>query len=158
MQEDNIVSQVSDNPETNYLDTIKELKENSVSKSDYDKVVAENKRLLNDYINGKTPNVENVEPKPTTAELRKKFLTEFDSMSNLEHAKTYVALRENVMAETGLDPTAGTNPSDEDKAQAQKLADVLNECIDIAQDDPVVFQNELNRRIVDSPFAKIRRK
>lgn len=156
MQEDNIVSQVSDNPETNYLDTIKELKENSVSKADYEKLAKENKRLLNDFINGKTPDAP-APVRPSSDDLRKDLFINNKDMSNLDYVTKALQLRENVLAEEGYDVFAGTN-NDEDKQSAQKLADVLTECVEIANGDNVAFVNEVNRRVVDSPFSKIRKR
>jgi hypothetical protein len=40
-------------------------------------------------------------------------------------------------------------PTDEDVRTAQKVADVLQECVDYAEGDSAVFTNELQRRLVD---------
>ena len=40
-------------------------------------------------------------------------------------------------------------PTDQDIQTAQKVADVLQECVDYAEGDSAVFTNELQRRLVD---------
>ena len=40
-------------------------------------------------------------------------------------------------------------PTDEDVAAANKVAAVLQECVDYAEGDSAVFTNELQRRLVD---------
>ena len=83
---------------TDYIAAIKELKENSVDRSKYDALKAENKKLLDSIVNG-----------------------------------TEIAQQQ----------------SEEKIATANKVADVLQQCVDYAEGDSAVFTNELQRRIVD---------
>ncbi len=138
--------------ETNYLEQIRQLKENTVSKDLYDKAIAENKKLLSDYVNG-TINVENKEVEVTLEQARLAY--QKPGMDNLEQAKATLQLREKMM-ENGLgDPflANGVDPTIQDVTDAQKVADFLQSCIDTAQGDTAVFQAEFLRGLQETPMA-----
>lgn len=141
-------TEVVDN--TDYIAAIKELKENSVDRSKYDALKAENKKLLDSIVNG-TPVEVKVENKKSLEELRAAYLKE--DQSNLEYITNTLKLREAIMAEGKPDPFLPIGeqimPTDNDIATAQKVADVLQECVDYAEGDSAVFTNELQRRLVD---------
>lgn len=134
-----------------YLAAINELKQNSVNREDYDKLKAENKKLLDSIVNG-TPAGEQTMPEgKSIEELRAAYLKE--DQSNLEYISNALKLREALMAEGKPDPFLPIGeqilPTDEDVAKAQHVAEVLQECVDYAEGDSNVFTNELQRRLVD---------
>ena len=135
---------------TDYIEAIQTLKQNSVDRSKYDELKAENKKLLDSIVNG-TEVAQPVEEKKSVEELRAAYLKE--DQSNLEYITNTLKLREALMAEGKPDPFLPIGeqilPTDEDVAAAQKVADVLQECIDYAEGDSSVFTNELQRRLVD---------
>ena len=149
-EEEKVVTgtEVVDN--TDYIAAIKELKENSVDRSKYEQLRAENKKLLDSIVNG-TPVEVKVEDKKSIEELRAAYLKE--DQSNLEYITNTLALREAIIAEGKPDPFLPIGeqimPTDSDIATAQKVADVLQECVDYAEGDSAVFTNELQRRSVD---------
>lgn len=133
-----------------YLAAINELKQNSVDRSKYDALKAENKKLLDSIINGTEVALPR-EEKKSIEELRAAYLKE--DQSNLEYITNTLKLREAIIAEGKPDPflPVGSQimPTDEDVRTAQKVADVLQECVDYAEGDSNVFTNELQRRLVD---------
>jgi hypothetical protein len=141
-------TEVVDN--TDYIAAIKELKENSVDRSKYDALKAENKKLLDSIVNG-TEVALPKEEKKSTEELRAAYLKE--DQSNLEYITNTLKLREAIMAEGKPDPFLPIGeqimPTDSDIATANKVAQVLQECVDYAEGDSAVFTNELQRRLVD---------
>lgn len=143
-----VTGEVVDN--TDYITAIKELKENSVDKSKYEKLRLENKKLLDSIVNG-TPVEVKVEDKKSIEELREAYLKE--DQSNLEYITNTLKLREAIISEGNPDPFLPIGqqimPTDSDIATAQKVADVLQECVDYAEGDSAVFTNELQRRLVD---------
>ncbi len=149
-EEEKVVTgtEVVDN--TDYITAIKELKENSVDRSKYEQLRAENKKLLDSIVNG-TPVEVKVEDKKSIEELRAAYLKE--DQSNLEYITNALALREAIMAEGKPDPFLPIGeqimPTDSDIATAQKVANVLQECVEYAEGDSAVFTNELQRRLVD---------
>lgn len=147
-KETSVTGEVEDN--TDYITAIKELKENSVDKSKYEKLRLENKKLLDSIVNG-TPVEVKVEDKKSIEELRAAYLKE--DQSNLEYITNTLKLREAIIAEGKPDPFLPIGeqimPTDNDIATAQKVANVLQECVDYADGDSAVFTNELQRRLVD---------
>lgn len=135
---------------TDYIAAIKELKENSVDRSKYEALRAENKKLLDSIVNG-TPVEVKVEDKKSIEELRAAYLKE--DQSNLEYITNTLKLREAIIAEGKPDPFLPIGeqimPTDEDVKTAEKVANVLQECVDYAEGDSAVFTNELQRRLVD---------
>ena len=134
-----------------YLAAINELKQNSVDRSKYEELRAENKKLLDSIVNGTEIAQPAAEEKKSVEELRAAYLKE--DQSNLEYITNTLKLREALMAEGKPDPFLPIGeqilPTDEDIATAQKVADVLQECIDYAEGDSAIFTNELQRRLVD---------
>ena len=136
---------------TDYIAAIKELKENSVDRSKYDQLKAENKKLLDSIVNGTTIELPSKEEKKSISELREAYLKE--DQTNLEYITNTLKLREAIIAEGKPDPFLPIGeqimPTDEDIKTAEKVAQVLQECVDYAEGDSAVFTNELQRRLVD---------
>ena len=157
-EEENVV--VEDNT-NDYIEQIKRLKESSVSKDDYDKLRADNKRLIDALANG--TNIEGkVEPKIDAIEninnLRKKLFSKGSNLDNLEYCKTAVELRDALIEKGERDPFLpfGHNvvATDSDYETANRVATVMKECIDYADGDSDIFTNELQRRTVDVVIPK----
>lgn len=136
---------------TDYIAAIKELKENSVDRSKYEALRAENKKLLDSIVNGTEIAQPAVEEKKSTEELRAAYLKE--DQSNLEYIENALKLREAIISEGKPDPFLPIGeqimPTDDDVKTAEKVATVLQECVDYAEGDSSVFTNELQRRLVD---------
>ena len=134
-----------------YLAAINELKQNSVDRSKYEELRAENKKLLDSIVNGTEVALPATEAKKSVEELRSAYLKE--DQTNLEFVTNALALREALMAEGKPDPFLPIGeqilPTDEDVKTAEKVASVLKECVDYAEGDTAVFTNELQRRLVD---------
>lgn len=133
-----------------YLAAINELKQNSVNREDYNKLKAENKKLLDSIVNGVPVEVQSPQRK-SIEELRAAYLKE--DQTNLEYISNTLKLREALISEGKPDPFLPIGeqilPTDEDVAAANKVASVLQECVDYAEGDSAVFTNELQRRLVD---------
>lgn len=136
-----------------YIDALNELKANTVDKSKYEALQAENKKLLNSLVNGQTVDVPR-EEKIDVNELRSKVLTQDNNMNNLTYIENVMKLRKAVMDEGQKDPFLPSGhdviPSKEEIEAANRVASVFQECIDYADGDSTIFTNELMRRTVDS--------
>ena len=137
---------------TNYIEAIKEMKANSVDKAAYLKLKEENKQLLNSLVNGQTIEQAPVKEEVNVDELRNKmFSNNKKDMTNLEFVTDALKLRDALIEKGELDPFVPVGnkikPTDEDFAKAQKVAQVLQECVDYADGDSNVFTDELKRRI-----------
>ena len=146
----NVTSETTGIDNNQYIDALNQLKQNSVDRSKYDALKAENKKLLDSIVNG-TEIAQPVEEKKSIEELRTNYLKE--DQNNLEYITNVLALREALMAEGKPDPFLPIGeqilPTDEDVSKANDVATVLKECVDYAEGDSDVFTNELQRRLVD---------
>lgn len=151
--------------EQNYLDAINELKKNSVDKAEYDKLLEENKKLLNTIVYTKPVEDKPAEPTKMSKDeidgLRKELYDSDIELSNLEYIDKTLKLRKAIMDNGGIDPFVpnGTRikPTAEDEAAAERVANALQHCVDYANEnggDSEVFTNELNRITVDIPLPR----
>lgn len=137
--------------EADYIQAIKELRENTVPKADYSKLQEENKQLINALSNGETiPG--KTEEKPDIAKLRAKLQNE--NLNNLEFIETSLALRKAVMDEGGEDIFVPQGnriaPTEEDRAKAANAAKAFQECVEYANGDPQLFTVALQARTIDT--------
>lgn len=127
---------------------LKELKENSVSKEDYEKLKRENKELVAQIINGDgAGNGQTNSPEDLDGDIKalreKLYGPKCSELSNLEFCESTLKLREAIIKRDGIDPFvprgANIKPTDYDAQRAQAVADVMTECIKEANGDSGVF-------------------
>lgn len=149
--------------EVDYIKIIEELKANTVPIEKHMKVLENEKRLANALARGETLAQEKTAPKETPEELRKALYGNgCDGLSNLDYWDKTMKLREAIIESGKEDPFVpqGHNivATEEDRAAAQRVADVIQYCIDVAEGDSSVFTNELQRHTADVNMLKPRRK
>ena len=154
-QETSVTGTVEDNTQ-DYLAAIKELKEKSVDRSEYDKLRAENKKLIDAVVNGQPGQEEPTvvkHSKEQIDELRNDLFNSPRELNNLEYVTKAMELREALMENGEPDPFLPVgkqiSPTRDDLEGAEKVAEVYRECIDYAEGDSEVFTNELMRRTRD---------
>ena len=154
-EETSVTGTVEDNTQ-DYLAAIKELKEKSVDRSEYDKLRAENKKLIDAVVNGQPGQEEQVvvkHSKEQIDELRNDLFNSPRELSNLEYITKAMELREALMENGEPDPFLPVgkqiSPTRDDLEGTEKVAQVYRECIDYAEGDSEVFTNELMRRTRD---------
>lgn len=133
-----------------YAEAIKTLKEKTVSKEEYDKVVAEKSTLVK-ALAGEGPVPDSVQKQAQPAdlqELRRKFLNAGEeNLSNAEYIKTALELRKAAIAAGELDPFipagAKVKPTPQDVAKAQEVADTFQKWLDDATDETGKTDEEL---------------
>lgn len=136
-----------------YIAAIKELKENTVDRAQYMKLKEENKRLLDNMINGFHPDEPApVKPAPDIDALRKDLFNK--DQSNLDFCRKAIELRDALIEKGEVDPFLPygkqIQPTREDVEAADRVAKVIKECIDYADGDSQIFTQELQRRTVDT--------
>lgn len=145
-----------------YLDQIKDLKEKleneMISKEEYDKLLADHKKLLSDYVNKRQPIVKDDEPKKTAKELSQ-FFTKENDMTNREYWKNALEYRDAYMAEYKRDPFDNPNSNNADPEKAAGVAATIRELLKQYPDD-TEFRIKLNSVMKDDPMvlARIRKK
>lgn len=137
------------NQETEFdaVKAINELKQNSVSKEEYNKVLAEKNKYLKALIDGdKVAAAEDKQP-VDVEELRKDLFGK--ELNNLDYARKALELRNELIDRDGVDIFVGKGsklvPTTEDYEAAQRVADAFQSCIDVAQGDSEIFTRELMR-------------
>ena len=137
---------------------LKELKENSVSKEDYEKLQNENKELVAQIINGEgggngQPTPEKVDVKVLRDEL---YGPKGADLSNLDFWKKTLQLRQAVIEQEGYDPFlphgAKIKPNQQDIERAEAVAKTVQECIDKSEGSSEIFTAMLQQETAnDSP-------
>ena len=140
-------------PEMNYAEVIKNLKETTVSREEYNRVMNENKTLANALATSPAKSTDDAEVELPTDEyidgLRKKLFKINGSLSNREFIKTSLDLRDALMARGERDPFLPVskeyidNPSD--MAAVNNLANGLREIVEYSGNDDALFNSELKR-------------
>ena len=151
-------TQVEDNTQ-DYLSAIKDLKQNSVDRAEYEKLKAENKKLIDAVVN-RTPSSEQEEKTYRDVDVIRDELFNHEH-TNLDYMKLALELRNTLIAKGERDPFlpygAQIAPTIEDEEKAEKAAQIYQECIDYADGDPKLFTQELQRRTNTSIYDKIRK-
>lgn len=143
-----------ENPETDYIAAIQKLKNETVSKTDYDKLVQKNKELLQALIEGRQMEDPNETPADINALRKELFGEDSADLSNLEYVTKSLELRDALIKNGERDPFLpwGTHitPTNEDIEAANRAASIFQECIEYANGDSALFTAELQRRTVDA--------
>lgn len=148
----NVTSQDTGTVDNNqYIEALNQLKQNSVDKADYEKLKAENKKLLDSIVNG-TEVALPANEKESIDDLRKKLANSSeDGISSLEYADTALKLRQRLLEEGQEDPFVAHgsqySPTQLDYDRANRVAAILQDCVDNAEGDDATFLAELKKRI-----------
>ena len=153
----------NENGYQDYIDTINDLKANTVSKEKYDQLLAEKKDLVNALKNNSQINLVEPEKEVDIDELRHDLFMSGKPMTNLQYVEKALKLRNAVLERDGVDIFMPNGPQyvydQSDQDMANYVAQVYQECVDYADGDTQLFTQELSRRIKDDPLTiKNRRK
>lgn len=160
MPNENENTETVENENLDYIETIKQLKQTTVPKTELEKLQAENKKLLNTLLEGGELEAAATAPqKRSSDEIRKELFSDAaENFTNLEFAQKAIELREAILDEGGADPFVPQGlkivPDDTDFAAAEKVAEALKSCIEDANGDNEIFTKELMRITVDTAPAK----
>lgn len=146
-----------DDTAPDYIATIQQLRDSTVSKEQYQKVKDENQRLLKTLVEGgQLEQSSTAQDTMSIDELRNNLMHE--DMTNLEYWQTALDLRKKLMDKGQKDPFLPWSkdyvPTEQDIATAKRVADVVGQCIDYADGDSSIFTNELQRVTVDTSIPQ----
>lgn len=157
-QELNSGTGIVEDTTVDYISAINELKQNTVDRAQYDKLRSENKKLLESIVNGREIDIPTPEPKESIQDLRNRLFKTNVDLDNLEYISTALELREQLITNGEPDPFlpigSQISPTEFDVQAANKVATVLQECVDIADGNNGIFTNELQRRLVETKIRK----
>lgn len=149
----NVSQQDNVNDSTDYIEALKEMKQNSVDRATYDKLKNENKQLLDALVNGKEIEMKKEEP-VDISKLRKDLFNKDKQMSNLDYVSSALKLRDALIERGERDPFLPygdkVSLTAEHYEKAEQVATVLKECVEFADGDSGIFTAELQRRTKDS--------
>lgn len=136
-----------------YVQKVNELKNSTVSKDEYDKLKAEKDTLVNAVLNGNAYAEQQKEEKVDIAQLRKDLFQNEEGLSNLDFWKKSLALRKEILKEEGYDiflPN-GSNitATENDVEAANRVVDVVEQCIKDSNGSSKVFTSLLDDRTID---------
>lgn len=159
----NTETNVQQEQEVDYVAAIKELKDNSVPREQYAKLKEENAKLLKSLISGETVEGVPASNKTSISELRKQLYSGETELTNLEYVAKSLELREQLIANGEPDPLIPIGhriaPTNEDIEAANRVAQILKECVEYADGDSSIFTSEEQRRMIDvAPMIKKTRK
>ena len=148
--------------EIDYVAQIDTLKKNSVPVERYNKMVEENKKLLDTLVNNGQLTPENTAPKASIEELRAKLNN--GNNTNLSYIQTALELRDRLIEEGEEDifvpQGRKISATREDYESANRVAEGLRACIEYADGDSEIFTQELQRITNDTviPIQNRRRR
>lgn len=138
---------------TDLAAAIIELKKNTVSRSAYEKLEGENKKLVKALIDGEQLELPNKEPFDIVAARKELYGNPEADFTNLDYVTKVMALRDAIIEQGGADPFLpsgrGIVVTADDREQAELAAQTFRDCIEYAQGDSQAFTNELMRRTQD---------
>ena len=139
------------NPEDqNLMEEYQKLKANSVSKEEYERVLARNKQLTQSWANNQMPGQEQVDP-DTIDSLRKDLFSEDRvELNNLQSAQKMLKLREKLIESGQQDPFVSTNKDTATAADfetANRVAAGLQKMVDESDGDPEIFNAKLGQQV-----------
>lgn len=140
-------------PEEDYIAKITELKNSTVSKEDYDKLRADNKKLLDAIVTGQAqaeqPTVQ--EEKIDVKALRNELYNGRYEGTDLDYISKVLKLRKAIIDSGEPDPGVcngvKTVASEADYENCNDVCDALQEMVDFADGDAAVFRSEMMRRV-----------
>lgn len=139
--------------DVDYVEIIQQMKQTTVSKDKYDRLAEDNKKLMKALANGEQIEAE-PEQGPDIDGLRKDLFNVDSQHTNLEFITKSLELRQALIDSGEKDPFLPwgqkITPDESDIATAERVADVLQQCVDYADGDNLVFTNELQRRMIDT--------
>lgn len=139
------------NDSIDYIEAIREMKQNSVDRSTYDKLKSENQRLLDALVQGKEIEQEFKKEPVDINKLRKELFDSRDkNISNLDYVSNALKLRDALLEKGERDPFVPYGDkvtlTAEHFDKANMVAEVLRECVEFADGDSGIFTAELQRR------------
>lgn len=135
---------------------LKDLKENSVSREEYDRVVGEKSKLVSEIING-SGSAGNGQPAPSEqpadidALKDKLYGPKCGELSNLDYWKYTLELRDAVIKKGDPDPFlpigSKISPDANDREKAENVANVVQQCIEECDGNSELFTALLQSKI-----------
>lgn len=131
-----------------YIATINSIKQNSVPREEYEKLVEERRQLLKSLETSK-PQETSADEVPEDLNMLRNKLN--NSKSDLEYAENALHLRDAVLKQEGVDIFVNPHSGVDETSDAEEVANVLRECVDQSGGSNAVFVAKVGEKIIDMP-------
>jgi len=143
-----------------YLEQIEALKmqmESMVPGPEHDKLKAEHKKLLEDYVNRRPQVVKAEVIEPRSAKELSEHLSQKSNLTNRDYWEKTLAYRDAFIKEFGRDPFNNPTGDQSDALAAVEVADTIRELLN-EYEEPTEFRIKMNTILKDDPavLAKVR--
>jgi hypothetical protein len=130
-----------------YISALGDLKANSVEKSEYDRILAENAKLTNALASGFRVEEEEEETPVDVAAVRKRLLT-YNYSNDMEYFRDMKTLRDELMKQ-GIDPFVNKSAENlsAEISNAEQVGALIDYALEEANGDPVKFSAVFNSKI-----------
>ena len=130
-----------------YISALGDLKANSVEKSEYDRILAENAKLTNALASGFRVEEEEEETPIDVAAVRKRLLT-YNYSNDMEYFSDMKILRDELMKQ-GIDPFVNKSAENlsAEISNAEQVGALIDYALEEANGDPVKFSAVFNSKI-----------
>lgn len=137
--------------EFDLLNEVKKLKETSVPKEEYDKLLAEKKKLMRDFVYGGGQESK-TEDTVDLGKIRKNLFTDkVEDMTNRDFWKNVITLRKERLEKEGVDiflpKGEKTRYSRDDYEKASAIADTIESMLKDSEENPQLFQVLFNEAL-----------
>lgn len=131
-----------------YIEELSALRANSVEKSEYERILAENAKLANALASGIRVEEPEPEVKVNIPELRKTLLTK-QYKNDMEYFKDMKTLRDAILEQEGVDPFVNSSSSNlsAETLRAERVSDLIDYALEESDGDPVKFSAVFNSKI-----------
>lgn len=137
--------------EFDLLNEVKKLKETSVPKEEYDKLLAEKKKLLRDFVNGVGQEYKADDPVDLNEVRKNLFTDKVEDLSNRDFWKNVITLRKERLEKEGVDiflpKGEKTRYSRDDYEKANALADTVESMLKDSEENPQLFSVLFNEAL-----------
>ena len=158
MAEEEILQQQEElHPEDqNLLEEVQKLKENSVPKAEYDRVLERNKELTRNWMQNQQAAAKQEDP-DTIESLRAELYSDNrKEMTNLDSVKKILKLRDKIIDSGGKDPFLSTDAnSEEEISTAERVAAGLQSMVDEADGNATYFNAMMKQVDATMPGRRI---
>lgn len=167
-EKDVVVEEQQDNAGAEaYIKEIKNLKENSVSKDEYNSMVEERNKLIKALVDGEEYEASGEEGTTSNSDLnseidslRKELISEEAGLSNLDYWNKALTLREKIIERDGEDAdpflplSSQVDVTEQDRLAVERVVSCVKDCIETAEGDEAAFVALMTARIKDDPISK----
>lgn len=131
-----------------YIATINSIKQNSVPREEYEKLIEERRQLLKSLETSK-PQETSTDEVPEDLNMLRNNLS--NSKNDIEYTENLLHLREAVLKQEGVDIFVNPHSGVDESSDSEEVANFLRECLEQSGGSNAVFAAKIGEKIIDMP-------